>query len=107
MNAEEPIHESIDWRRESWLGIAATLLAVLTLLAIGALLGLSVHLNRVNLGALALWGSIPVSGVGLLLAVLGLMQRGKNHRLAHYGIWLNAAIAVFAAPAAMAWSLAR
>ena len=107
MDADAPIHDPINWKNESWLGIAATLVAILTLLAGGVLLAASVVLHRTSLGALSLWSAIPVAAFGLLLAVLGLMQRGKTHRLAHYGIWLNGAITIFAAPAAMAWSLAR
>lgn len=107
MEAEAPIHESITWKNESWLGIAATAVALLCYAAIGVLLAASVILNRTSLGALALWGAIPVAAFGLVLAILGLMHRGRAHKLAHHALWHNGAIAILAPAAAMAWSLAR
>lgn len=57
------------------------------------------------LPAVLLWCSVPLSMVGMALAVWSLVRRNVNRNVAHFGMWVNGLIFIFGVPVAIAWNV--
>ncbi len=105
MKAAIPVHPPAS-AKLSILGVLSIVVGLLTVIVMILAMLIGWRMNVMAQPAIVLWSAMPASGVGIALAVLALIQRGRRQNTAHYGLWINGMVAMFAAPVAMAWSLA-
>lgn len=104
MQSTEPNH--IDRKIHS--GLAALSLVIgagMTLAILLGMVGGKVHNWKAGVGMLIML-SIPICTLGTALAIVSLIWRKENKKLAQAGLWLNGLLAFFGFPLMIYWLLA-